>query len=529
MNTKTLSLFSVGILTLLVCIAFVSAATTFTVSPSSVSFGLEDNSKTITVTNTNSSVLLDISVGSLSIDGTVFTVTGNKTNINTSTVLTIEPVGDIDFSAYDVGEDLSAVLTITDTNNPTEKADVAVSISTSEFCDYENDGNDLKVKIDNVDNEGIGSNDVWFPLDNIKVDVEVENKGNDDIDDISLEWGLYSKKTDSWVIDYDEEDTFDLTDDDQDTFTIEFDLDDDLNIDYDELEDGDYVLYVRATGTVDKSGSPLSCGEDSEEVEIRIEKHYVVLSDFKVVGSTFCGSQVQLTADIWNLGSKEQEDVRIDVYNTELGIDEEILISSIDEFNDRKLNLEFTIPEGAEEKTYHITLEVYDEDGDIYDSEKESRFTVPISVSGNCRTTPAVRTLASLESGGKAGEEMEVKATITNEASSSQTYTVKLGDYSSWSELVSIEPATITLSSGQSTDVMITLNVDSDADATETFNILVEDSKGGVASQPIEVSIDSGFSLSGIFSGKGYIWGIAILNIVLVLIIIIIAVKVARR
>jgi len=509
--------------------ALASAASTFNVNPDSVSFGLGDDSNEITITNTNSSVLLDVSLSSITIGEYSFSVTGNLTNINDTSVLTITPNSDIDFTEIDVGEDLSAILTITDTNNPTETEEVEVSIETSQFCDYENDGNDLEVKIDNVKNEGLGDDDTWYPLDKISVDVEIENDANDDVDDVSVEWGLYSKETDSWVIDYEEEDSFDLTDDDKDTLSFEFELDDDLNVDIEDLEDGEYVLYVRATGTVDKTGKPKTCAEDSEEVDIVIEKHYVILNDFKVVGSTFCGSTVQLTADIWNLGSKEEEDVRIDVYNSELGINEEIYISKIDAFDDKDLNLEFSIPEGAEEKTYHITLEVYDDNGEIYESDKESRFQVAIDVSGNCQVVPRTRVLASLESGGKAGEEMEIKATITNEESSSETFTVKLGDYSSWAELVSIDPETVTLNSGQSTDVIITLKVDSDADATENLNILVEASDGGILTQPIEISIDQGFSLSRMFGGNSYIWGIVTLNVLLILIIIIIAVKVARR
>ncbi|MBD3247042.1 putative S-layer protein [Candidatus Pacearchaeota archaeon] len=531
MRSKILGLFSVGILALLMLVSFASAASTFTVDKDSVSFGLEDDSKQITVTNLNSSVLLDISANTIIIDGRAFTISGNLTNINASnpSVLTIEPVNDIDFSEIDVLEDLSTVLTLTDTNNPSEKENVTVSIATSEFCDYTNKDNDLDIKIDDISNQGVGDDDKWYPMDSIKVRLEIDNDADNDVDDISIEWGLYSKKTDSWVIDVDEEDTIDLTDDDKEEIEFEFDLDDDLNIDVDELDDGDYVLYVRATGTSDTSGTPKTCASDSEQIDIEVEKHYVIIKDFKVIGSTFCGSTVQLTADIWNLGSKEEEDVRIDVYNSDLKIDEQIIVSSISEFDDKDLNLEFTIPEGIEEKNYHLNLEVYDDDGDIYESHKESKYQVPIEVSGNCQIIPRTRVLASLESGGKAGEQMEIKATVTNEEDESDTFTINLGDYASWAELESIEPETVTLDSGESKDVIITLNVDKDADETETMNVLVEGSDGGVLSQPIEVSIDKGFSLSGMFSGNGYLWGIALLNVVLILIIIIIAVKVTRQ
>ena len=36
-----------------------------------------------------------------------------------------------------------------------------------------------------------------------------------------------------------------------------------------------------------------------------------------------CGSEVIISGDVWNIGSKDQNDVYIEIYNSELGIDED--------------------------------------------------------------------------------------------------------------------------------------------------------------------------------------------------------------
>jgi uncharacterized membrane protein len=428
----------------------------------------------------------------------------------------------------DFKESFSGDLVITDLSDSSETATVTVRISKSNFCDYSNEG-DLSVKIDDVKNKGVGEDDTWYPFDEIEVEVEVENEGNEDIEDVSVEWGLYDKDNDQWIIEVDEEDEFDIDEDDTEVVTFSFVLDDDLDVDLDDLEAGDYVIYVRATGEI-KDEDTMTCASDSEEAEMVIEDDYVILNDLKITGTTFCGSIVQLTADVWNIGEDDQEDITINIYNKDLGINEDVLVGDIDSFEDKTLNFEFEIPKGIEEQKYGLTLSVYDDDGDIYENseDEESEFTILVDVSGNCELIPEARVLASLESGGKAGGEMKIRATLTNEGSELETFTIQASDYASWAELVEIVPDAVTLGPGQARDIILTFNVNEDAGDTETFSILVEDTRGGVKTQLIEASIEKGL-FSGMFQGSGLIWTVAILNVILILIIIIIAIRVARR
>ena len=506
----------------------VSAATTFSVSPTTVTFGKFDSSKSFTMTNSNTSNPLDVNLGAMPlINGVTFTSSGynNGDDFNSSTV-TLN-IGTIDWSTFDLGRTYSGTLNIIDT--ATENATITVEIVNDDFCEYENDGNDLRVKIDNIDNLGIGDDETWYPLDEIEVTVEVENKGNDDIADIEIEWGLYDESAGEWIIEIQDEDEIDVDEDDQDSITFNFDLDGDLDIDLSDLDDGDYVLYVRATGTVDDSADTITCGSVSEKVEIKVEKHYVVANDIKIIGTPLCGSVLQLSASIYNIGSKDQDDVTVEIHSTELGISEVVDMGDIDAFDSKKLNLEFEIPEGIVEKVYKISLKVYDEDDDIYESDDESSYLVPITVSGNCIVTPNANVLASLESGGKPGAEMTIKASVTNTGSVQDTFTIEAADYSSWAELVSIEPSSVVVAKGASKDVILTFNVDSDATEKQTFNVILTDSKGASITQPIAVTVEQGFSLKSSFGDNAYIWAIALANIVLIAIIIFVAVKAMRR
>jgi hypothetical protein len=520
-------LFATCILAMLVCIGLVSAATTFSVDKTSITFNPETHSNTFTITNLSSSLSVTLSLPV--INGTVFQYSGNISGI-TSGAITITPTNAIDFSAIPLGDSYFGNLTITDASNLSETQIINVILSKPDFCDFKNDGNDLKVSIDEIVNNGLGDDKNWYPIDEIEFSVDVENKANYDMKDVLVEWALYDKNSDL-VSDFVEIDTFDLDeDDDAETLTFSVDLNGDLNVDIDELKNGDYTFYVRATAEIDDGSLVMTCGNDNQDVSMIVEKNYVVLKDIKFLGTSYCGGTMQLSASVWNLGSKDQDNVYVTIVNNELGLNERADIGDISAFDDKKLKLEFMIPQDAGEKQYHLNLEVYDEDDDIYESDgEESRFQIALDVAGNCQRVVQALVYASLESGGKAGQEMKIRASVTNTGDSSGTFTISAADYSNWAELVSISPVTVTLNSQESKDVLITLNVDSDVSDEQTFNVVLEKQGGDSITQPISVTIEKGFSLSGMLGGNAYIWGIALINVVLVTVIIIVAVKAARR
>jgi len=445
--------------------------------------------------------------------------------------------------------DVTGTISVSDMGSPLGSLPFTITITApSEIvsCNsIENKGN-LKVKKIDFNNNGFsgrefGSDDEWFPFEEIEVEIEIENDDYD-IDDISVEWGIYSIKDEDWLIDMDEEDEFDLKDGDRETLIVTFKLDDDLDLDLDQFVDDEenYRFYVVATGTIDDNNSPHdgddTCVFDYEPASIIIESDFIVLDNIKFPESAKCGETIEITADVWNIGSDQQDDVSVFVTNKEFGLIEDILVGDIDEFDNQHLSFTFTVPKNVTEKTYAIEFEVYDEDNDIYENDFDddpARFTLPLKISGNCAVEPEVSVSATLESGAKAGEEMKIKITLGNLGSDTRTFMVDVENYGAWAEL-SESPGTITLNSGSSGETYVNLDVDKDASSGEkTFNILVYEGTELIKTQPISVNIESrnflgitGFSIN---EGNGYLWGLGLLNVILVIVIIIVAVRVARR
>ena len=525
---KILSLIIASLL-VLATIGMVSAASTFSVSPTTITFDRFDTSKSFTMSNSNTSNPLNVNIGALPvINGVSMTSSGytNGDNFNSSTV-TLN-LGTIDWNTFDLGRTYSDTFTIVD--NATENQTMTVEILNDEFCEYTNTG-DLSVKIDDIDNLGMGDDDAWYPLDEIEVTVELRNRGAEDIEDAEIEWGLYDPDNAEWIIEITDEDDPDVDEDDEEKVTFTINLEDDIEGDLEDLDEGDYVLYVRATGEVDDDNDTITCGSDSDSIDVKIESDYVVLDDIKLTGTTMCGSVVQLTADVYNIGDDNQDDVTVEIYSYTFDVNEVIDMGDIDAFEKKSFSFEFQIPEGIEEQNYKIDLRVYDEDNDLFENsdDDETEFQYTISVSGNCIVAPNANVLASLEEGGKAGQELKIRATVSNTGSVQETFTLEAADYSEWAELVSIEPAEVIVPKDSTKDVVLTFNVNSDADDKETFNLIVTDTRGASSTQPIAVTVEQGFGLRGSLGDNAYLWGIALANLVLIVIIIVVAVKAMKR
>ena len=297
-------------------------------------------------------------------------------------------------------------------------------------------------------------------------------------------------------------------------------------------------MYVWAVGEDEEFDGNETCVMDSESIEIIIENDFVVVDNIEVPELVQCGAEVQITADVWNIGEDNQDEVSVQIYSKELGINKMVEIGDIDALEDEKLDTLITIPKTAE-GWYYLHFYVHDEDGDLYENDyddDEAEFKVSIKVEGSCLVGPEAVVSATLESGGEAGEELVVKATITNTGDELASYVLTAEGYSEWATLLSIEPGTVVLSAGDSKQVIITLIVNDDALGDKLFNLIATSSGEEAAKQPVSVTIkESASGISGItgkvFAGEGstYLWGIAILNIILVIIIITVAVRVAGR
>lgn len=415
-------------------------------------------------------------------------------------------------------------------------------------------GNPSQLEIKNIDfsvTEGFGDdNDYWYPFDEIEVEFDVQNDGSWDVDDLEIKVCLYDTSAEECVMDEDDMDindnkfNLDWDDDDEQTVILTFD------VDPDKLNEGntDYEFYIIVEGTIDDNDAGSLdnqdvCVSDSENIEIRTDETFIILNNFNHPETVTCGEDVLVSFDVWNIGDQkiDKEDIFIQVFNQELKLEKTIeMDSDVRALDSERVEFSFKFPEDADEKWYTFDLSVFDNDdmdsGDIYENSEndEAEYETSIKVEGCSSSQASALVSASLVSGGKAGEELEIKATVTNTGDKSAVFTINPSDYNAWASLTSIDKTSLNLASGASGDVTIKFAVDEDASGDNTFSIEILSDGKSVIKQPVSVSIEdgSGFGITGssIFSGDNtYLWIIGGLNVLLVVIIIIVAISVAKK
>lgn len=532
MKAKTLSFLIAGIFALAL-LSFASAVTISSVPELSRTDGSFD--VTISSASLNDSITLsinDITRSGKTIDFTLnessFTLNNDSRNVR----VTYDIPSDFDFSS-------STTTNLIATSSSSSNASQAISFSLPDepseitSCSViDSVGNlDLEIRDVNVVSGYSADDNEWYPRAEIEVEVRMENNGNDDLENLQLEWGLWSEDSNDWIIEPVEEDEFDIRDDDEETITFTFGIDGDLDIDFDELEDGNYVLYVWANGKVDTTARPDTCDSDSFNARILIDKDFVILSDLEIPQTISCNSNVLISGELWNIGSRDQNDVSVRITSSLLGIDEIVQIGDIDSLDNSDFNFNFDVG-SINSGTAILQFSVLDEDDDIFENDNDdlSQFRVNVLVSGCSAQSNDVDVNAVLESGGKAGRPLVVRATITNSGNNTATFTLSPSGYASWADSAQLSQNSVTLNAGSSQDVLVTLDVKKDALGEEEFSLEVLSGSQMVASQPVSVTIRKGSFFSNLINRDNWqIWGIGLLNLILVIVIIIVAIRLSRK
>ena len=512
----------------------------------------------VTLTNSNwdfSPVFQTINSGSTGSFVGIYTITSASSSTVTARI-------------YDVSDPLTELFTIDRVltiNHASSGAPPTENITA--FCEYgafitdedgnlESDTDKIEMKVD-IKNEGEGEDDEWNALDTITIEVELENNYDEDddmdMDDVTLLLGIYGEDDTTfdnnlaedliWISDDEEEaDLGDLDAEEELSYTFEF------RVNPEEFEEGEYIIVLKAYNDEETDSESSFCLDYSEDLEkdyyekISVEAADDDMAVIVDVGSlnlleASCEGTLIIDAEVWNVGDKEYEDyILVNLYNTELGIDLWQLIEDDLDVGDAEIvafNVE--IPAGLEEKTYSLHFKTYydyDEDEDeyktkSYDEESDDTFDVYLKVSGNCEVAKA-QLSASLAEGGKAGESMVVKSTIVNSGSQTTTYNLNVASYAEWASSATLDATQITLGAGETKEVAITLDVKKDVSGDKIFNLEVVSDGQLVATQPVQVSVEPKSALSLSNGGMASIL-IGAISIILVIIIIVLAVKVARK
>ncbi len=566
MKSKIFTLFSLAVFSLILFVSLTSAAITYEgVSGDSqnahpadiltVSFSLvEDNTNNFTGMFFNTPITLTSGTNTFTsaatVSGAVTTLAQGVTSDEMTLTLTVP--------ALQAEGTYTGTLTLnaTDDTSAVQQTNLAITIVVEEFefCDTGSiDDTDLTLNVD-ISNRGEGEDDEWLPLDTIEIEVEIENAKSTDLEDVIFELGLFKQGSSKniaskmmWISSDDEKvDISDVDEDEDGSHVFEF------RIDPDEIdEDSSYILAVKAYPDNDEDVTCIDYSADLEEfgdsefyAEITIDqendKDKMIVVDeesmtFPIRAS--CNQNVMFSADVYNIGDRTFDDqVKVDLFNSELGIDvEEILTGDMDAGDKRQVTFSFNIPKDAEEKQYTLYMRTYydyDKDDETYDKVSDDTFPVYLKVEGNCVASESASVSATLESEAIAGEELVVKAIITNTASKEVTYMLNAAGYTTWATTVDFSESQFTLAAGESKEVLVTFLVDSMVSGEQVFDLEVLSEEGLlVYNQPISVLIQkSGFSITGGAIGSNPVmWSAGLLVLILILVIIILAVKVSKR
>lgn len=401
----------------------------------------------------------------------------------------------------------------------------------------------LSISDVDIDTDGDDNNE-WKPTDEVSIEVTVENEGDDDVDDVIVEIGLFDDQGFNVIDDMDFEsadeeqiELGDIGDGDQEdalfTFRVPADID-----------TGNYRLAVKAYS--DDAGESRECADTASALSNNVyeaisieresdEERFLVIEDIQLPDQAVCGDTVTGQFEVFNIGDEDQDQVKIEMRSTELRLSEDFEIrEDLDQGDSQPFSFTFQVPNNLRDGNYRIGFKaLYDYRNGNYREESEDTFYGSLRVLGCTGTGSSgssdVAIDADLASAAQAGKELVVEATITNTGDAEETFTVDATGYQSWADLGSISKRVMTLAPGQSESVTLHLNVNDDVSGAESFALQVSHD-GQLETQEVEVNIQSGSSSSGFSLGGGaMIWIIAGINLVLIILIIVIAVKMSRR
>jgi uncharacterized membrane protein len=475
-------------------------------------------------------------------------VTSISLMANQKKTLSVVPrvsVGDVGFGGKSI--------TITVTADTTTTATIQMKI-TGSFCKYGEVGSDLEIRNIKIGNNGQGDENEWDLLDTVEVEVEIENVGDDKVKDVVVEMGLFNSDGKNQISDLDFDNSDEeqinlgsLNDGDRETVTFSFKVPADF-------EDGSYKLTFKAYS--DDVGEDEQCvdtaddlGESDmyESIDVSRESDSGKFIAFDNIQFTptegTCGDSITMSFDVYNIGDEDQDQVKINLISTELGINQFVEIrSDLNQGDKESISFDFVVPQDATDKSYTLKLSAdYDYRNSNYKEQSAEDTGIQFRIlgcsggtgTGNTGGNANFAVISAQLSSGEAvsGGEITVKATVTNMKSQRASFGVDASGYQSWASLGNIAPRIVDLQPGASQDVLLTFTVDEDAEGEQSFNIGVTDSTGQIITREIAVNIAGASASSGGFDlgNNKVLWIIGAVNLVLIVLIVVVAVKVARR
>lgn len=397
------------------------------------------------------------------------------------------------------------------------------------YCKFGRIGSILEIQ--RVDDESSEDEFEWKPLDKVTLEVRVRNNGDND-EDVEINVDLYDPDKQEFL-DLDAEETISIDEGTSETVTFTIEVPDDA--------EDKYLLKVKAfvEGEEDEECTDLISGSASRSVRVQKESHDVTLTNFNVPATADCGETLHLSVRANNVGRNDEEDVKVNVYSRELGIDEDSLKFDLDEGDTRTTNFDVKIPQNLTAKNYDLNFIAsfdYDDDDDTYGEESDI-YKKTIAV-GNCQlqisdtTKRSAAIAAELLSEVKAGEQISIRVSLKNTGDAATTYTLGISGIDEWATLDKIDPQSVSLEKGESKDILVSLNAKPEASGEKEFTIRavyagkLTEQKVALEIQP-SAQIDTS-KITEALRENWFIWLIVLINIILIILIIVAARRLAK-
>lgn len=332
-----------------------------------------------------------------------------------------------------------------------------INVNSSEYAKYDDLDSCEEGEVGNLDItiKEPDDNDDFNINDEMDIEVKVENDANEDLD-IVVEATLYNKDEDEETESV-KSDEIEVNEDDSETFDLT------LEIPKGADEDDDYILYIKA---YEDGNEDDHCEEDDIDVDIKREKHSVVIDKFTLTPSTAsCGEDIEVKVEIENIGTSDEDGIYVEIENSELGISETSAEYDLEDYdsadNDAIIRFSIQIPENIEVKDYTITATVYFDDGD------ESKEETKILKVGSCEEKVTIteetafmfyQTTIEAEQGKTAS----IPIKITNIGGKAATYDIDVTNAEEFAKPFLTK--SVVLEAGQTSTVYVYLKTKEDVD-----------------------------------------------------------------
>lgn len=367
---------------------------------------------------------------------------------------------------------------VSDNTSPTPFLSETETIKIDVFptlCEDGEVGNDIKISDLDLDE------DEYRIGEDIILDVDVDNDANKDLD-INVEAFLYDVKEQD-EIDSFESDTVDVNDGDTEKFEVEmkFPFDNDLD------EDGDFIIFVKAFEDGDEDSN---CAQDSITVDLERDDNDVVVRDVRVTPEIVSpGDSVEFSVEVLNVGTDDQDEVSIEIVNSELGINQKGNKFDLERAgdNDDELTQRFNIqiPASARAKDYSFNVRILDEDGDVYDN---GDAFATLKVAGESK--PAASMSLSQQSFElDAGDSFNLLVNVKNAGNNEQTFIIDVLPSGSWASSVS-QIVSVAGSSEKLVEIPVIVSDDAEA-GSYSATVSLKAGSETLASSNIAVNVKS--------------------------------------